>query len=150
MRMTLTAKGRRLPPPILDQPYQRLSEQVQSWPDMNASTHWHLSRNGQVDGADFYRGKVELGHIHLNGDLHLATSPAIARALINARAALTFPFAGCEEWILHRMRTVADVNQGEYLMRLGYEYLGGTPEEALISSLSRLTANGRLEFMHHE
>ncbi len=137
MRMKLSAKGRRLPPPVLKAPFQQLSEQVQSWPGIIASTHWHLSRNGQVDGADFYRDSEELGHIHLDGDLHLATSPTLARALIKAGLALRFPFAGCEEWVLYRMRTEADVRQAESLMRLAYEYLGGTQEEELINSLSR-------------
>ena len=132
MRMTLAAKGRRLPPPVLDSPFQQLSEMVQSWPNIDASTHWHLSRNGQVDGADFYCGKKELGHIHLNGDLHIATSPALACALVTARLAGKFPFAGCEEWVLYCMRTEDDVRQAELLMRLAYEYLSGTQEEKLI------------------
>ncbi len=140
MRMKLSSKGRRLPPPVLNHPYQQLSEKVQSWPAIESSTHWHLSRNGQVDGADFYRGTEELGHIHLNGDLHLATSSAIAKALIKAKLALRFPYAGCEEWVLYRIRTEADVRQAESLMRLAYEYLGGTQEEELIRSLSDMTS----------
>ena len=79
MRMKLSAKGRHAPPPVLNAPFQGLSEKVQSWPGIVAATHWHFSRNGQVDGADFYRGDEELGHIHLDGEIHLATSPAIAR-----------------------------------------------------------------------
>lgn len=142
MRMKLSAKGRRLPPPVLDAPFQQLSKEVQSWPGVNASTHWHLSRNGQVDGADFYRDKEELGHIHLNGDLHLASSPALARALIQAGLALRFPFEGCEEWVLFRTRTEADVLHAGKLMRLAYEYLGGAQEDELISSLARLTTDG--------
>lgn len=142
MRMKLASKGRRLPPPVLNPPLQQLSEEVQSWPGINASTHWHLSRNGQVDGADFYRDNVELGHFHLNGDLHLATSPAIAKALIHAGLALRFPFADCEEWVLFRMRTEADVRQAEMLMRVAYDYLGGTQEDQLIRSLARQVSNG--------
>ena len=62
-----------------------------------------LLRNGQVDGADFYCGDEELGHIHLNGEVHLATSPAITRALIAAGAADRFPCAGAGEWITYRI-----------------------------------------------
>ncbi|RXH55368.1 Transcriptional regulator, TetR family [Granulicella sibirica] len=35
-----------------------------------------------MDGADFYRANDEMGHIHLDGDLHLALSPVLASALI--------------------------------------------------------------------
>ena len=56
MRMRLADKGRIVPPPVLDAPFQGLSETVRSWPGIVTATHWHFSRNGQVDGADFYRG----------------------------------------------------------------------------------------------
>ena len=138
MRMKLSSKGRRLPPPVLNAPFQRLSDEVQAWMGINASTHWHLSRNGQVDGADFYRDGDELGHIHLDGDLHLALSPPLARAIVQAGLALRFPFAGCEEWVLYPMRTESDVQHAGKLMRLAYDYLGGVPEAQLIESLANL------------
>jgi hypothetical protein len=136
MRMKLSAKGRRVPPPILSSQLQPLSEEVQSWPDIIAATHWHLSGNGQVDGADFYRGGDELGHIHLEGDLHLALSPDLARALIAAKFAQRFPFAGCEEWVLYHIRSEANTTHAEWLMRLAYDYLGGAPEIELIKTLT--------------
>jgi hypothetical protein len=137
MRMKLSAKGRRVPPPILNSVLQPLSEEVQTWPDIVAATHWHLSKNGQVDGADFYRGADELGHIHLDGDLHLALSPTLARALITAKLAQRFPFAGCEEWVLYQTRSKTDAAHAEWLMRLAYDYLGGTPEIELVRGLAR-------------
>lgn len=138
MRMKLSAKGRRAPPPVLDAPFQRLSEEVQSWPGIVAATHWHFSRNGQVDGADFYRGEEELGHIHLDGEVHLATSPAIARALVGAGAAQPFPWAAAGEWVTYRIRSEADMRHAGRLMRMAYDYLGGTPEIELIEALSEL------------
>jgi hypothetical protein len=107
-----------VPPPVLNLLLQPLSEEVQSWHEIIAATHWHLSKDGQVDGADFYRGGEELGHIHLDGDLHLALSPALARALIAAKLAQRFPFAGREEWVLYPMRSEADIVHAEWLMRL--------------------------------
>ena len=104
LRMPLAEKGRHLPPPVLDAPLQRLSEEVQSWPDIVAATHWHFSGSGQVDGADFYRGEEELGHLHLEGDLHLATPPALGRALISAGLAQPFLWAVGEEWVLYHIR----------------------------------------------
>ncbi len=125
-----------MPPPVLDAPFQGLSEAVQSWPGIVAATHWHFSRSGQVDGADFYRGGEELGHIHLDGEVHLATSPAIARALIAAGAAERFPWAGTGEWATYRIRSGAGLRHAERLFRLSYDYLGGKAEAALIEAVT--------------
>lgn len=137
MRMKLFAKGRRVPPPVLAPTLQRLSEEVQSWPDIIASTHWHLSRNGQVDGADFYRGNDELGHVHLNGELHLAASPGLARALVAAKLARPAPWEGCEEWVLYSIRSEREARLAGRFMRLAYDYLGGTPECELVGALAQ-------------
>ena len=136
MRMRLTDKGRIVPPPVLSAPFQSLSETVQSWPGIVAATHWHFSANGQVDGADFYRGDEELGHIHLHGEVHVATSPEITRALIAAGAAKRFPWAGAGEWATYRICSAAGLRHAERLFRLGYDYLGGGSEAALIESVT--------------
>ena len=134
MRMRLSDKGRIVSPPVLDAPFQELSEVVRSWPGIVTATHWHFSHSGQVDGADFYRGDEELGHIHLDGEIHLATSPAITRALIAAGAAERFPWAGAAEWTTYRVRSRADLRHAERLFRLGYDYLGGASEDALVDA----------------
>ena len=51
-------------------PAQSVSAEIQSWPGIIAATHWFLYDRTQVDGADFYVGEKELGHIHLDGELH--------------------------------------------------------------------------------
>lgn len=134
--MKLAEKGRVVPPPVLDAPLQELSEKIRSWPGIVSATHWHFSRNGQVDGADFYRGDEELGHIHLDGEVHLATSPAITRALIAAGAAERFPWAGTGEWSAYRIRSQAGLDHAERLFRLGYDYLGGVSEAALVEEVA--------------
>ena len=137
MRMTLAAKGRFAPPPVLDAPLQQLSETVQSWPDIIAATHWHFSGNGRVDGADFYRGEDELGHLHLGGELPRAPSPAIARALIGAGLAQPFPWADTGEWVVYRVDAPADARHAEWLLRLAYDHLGGAPEPVLLERVAR-------------
>lgn len=92
MRMTLAAKGRFAPPPVLDDRLQGLSETVGSWPEIVSATHWQFSHNGQVDGADFYRGEDELGHIHLDGNVHIVTTPALAAAMIAGGLARRAPW----------------------------------------------------------
>ena len=66
---------------------QALSVEVQSWPGVIAATHWHFNRPNEVNGADFYVGTDELGHIHLDGEVHLATSIELREALLEASAA---------------------------------------------------------------
>ena len=141
LRMKLADKGRHVPPPVLNAPLQRLSEQVQSWPGIVSATHWHFSGSGQVDGADFYRGEAELGHLHLEGDLHLATPPALGRALIASGLARPFPWAMGDEWVTYRIRSEADARHAERLLRLSYDYLGGTPETELIGTLPQFTTS---------
>lgn len=139
MKMSLSAKGRRLPPPTLDAPLQRLSVEIQSWPGIIAATHWHFSRNGRVDGADFYRGEEELGHLHLDGELHLAAPPALTRALLGAGLAQPFPWASGDEWVLYRIRSEADARHAERLIRLSYDHLGGTSEAELVGTLPQIS-----------
>jgi len=134
--MTLSAKGRIAPPPVLAAPFRTLSEEVQSWPGIVAATHWHLSRNGQVDGADFYRGADELGHIHLYGEVHLVTTPSLTRALVDARLVRPFPFAGAKDWSVYRIQSDDGLRHAEWLMRLAYDYLGGTSEVELLDRVS--------------
>ena len=136
MRMRPSRKGRRAPPPVLDGLLQGLSETVQAWPGVDASTHWHFSRDGQVDGADFHRDGGGLGHLHLGGELHLATSATLAPALVRAGLAQIMPWGGAGEWVTYRILGEDGLRHAEWLLRLGYDHLGGTPEAELLARVS--------------
>ena len=57
---------------------QSVSDQLQIWPGMISATHWQLGKSSRVDGAEFHVDKGgELGHIHLNGDIHLALTKGL-------------------------------------------------------------------------
>lgn len=135
MRMTLSEKGPVVAPPVLDEPMRRVSTSVLSWPGVIGATHWHLYRPTDVDGADFYVGEEELGHIHLQGDVHLATSPGLRRALVELGLAKPFPFAGYDDWVLFCIRDETDADQAEWLFRLAYDLLRGEAEDALIERI---------------
>lgn len=136
MRMKLSQKGRRAPPPALEGGLQGLSETVQSWPGIDACTHWHFSRNGEVDGADYYRDGEELGHLHLEGELHLVTFQTLASALVQAGLARPMRWGGIEDWIVYRICGDVELRRAEWLLRLGYDYLGGTPESELLQRVA--------------
>lgn len=119
--LPLADKGPIAPPPALQGPAQVVSEAVQAWPGVVAATHWNLFRRKDVDGADFYVGKEELGHIHLDGSVHLATSAALGAELIAEGSAQRFPWA--KGWVQMRIYTDADAERATRLFRLNYEQL---------------------------
>ncbi len=87
------AKGPLAPPPTLDGPLQAVADAVAAWPEVKATTHWRLDDQSRVDGIDFYVGRNELGHIHLDGSIHLATAPELGAALVAEGLGRPFPWA---------------------------------------------------------
>jgi hypothetical protein len=67
------AKGPLAPPSELEGVLQAVCNAIAVWPEVEATTHWHLRDQSRVDGIDFYVGPDELGHIHLDGSIHLST-----------------------------------------------------------------------------
>jgi hypothetical protein len=122
--MKLADKGPIKPPPVLKGPAQFVSQEIQSWPGIVAATHWFLYDQTQVDGADFYVSDRELGHIHLDGEIHLGTTRTLAAMLIEH--GLADPFEWGDAWVQYRIRKKADVDHALWLFRLSYDRLNGT------------------------
>ncbi len=92
------AKGRLAPPPVLHGNLRAVADTVAGWPEVEATTHWHLVDLDRVDGIDFYVGQDELGHIHLDGSIHLATPPGLGAQLV--AEGLGRPFAWAHGWTM--------------------------------------------------
>jgi hypothetical protein len=122
--MKLADKGLIKPPPVLKGSAQLVSLEIQSWPGIVAATHWFLYDQTQVDGADFYVGDRELGHIHLDGEIHLGTTRTLGAMLIEH--GLADPFEWHDAWVQYPIRKKADVDHAVWLFRLGYDRLAGT------------------------
>ena len=122
--MKLADKGPIKPPPALKGPAQLVSQEIQSWPGIVAATHWFLYDRTQVDGADFYVGERELGHIHLDGEIHLGATRTLAAMLIEHD--LADPFEWGDAWVQYPICKKADVGHAVWLFRLGYDRLNGT------------------------
>jgi hypothetical protein len=75
-------------------PLARPNRWTPIFPEVEATTHWRFDQPNRVDGIDFYVGSDELGHIHLNGSIHLATSPRLCSELV--AEGLGRPF----EWVM--------------------------------------------------
>lgn len=111
------AKGPRAPPPVLDGALGRVADTIAAWPDVIATTHWTLDQS-EVDGIDFYVGDEELGHIHLDGSIHLATSPTLSGQLV--AEGLGTPFRWAHGWTLARVGVLGEEGSAA-LFRRNYD-----------------------------
>ncbi len=136
--MKLADKGPLAPVPTLAAVLEPISQAIQGWPGIIAAAHWDLYRVGEVvDGADFYVGEAELGHIHLSGDVHLASSPALGQTLVAGGLARPLRFGGAayQGWTEFRVQTAADAAQAAWLFELNYQRLRGRPEAELLAAI---------------
>ena len=92
-------KGPFAPAPVIDGPAGVIAAEIATWPGVQARAHWHLYRPAEMDGADFYVGTEELGHIHLDGEAHLAVTRAMRDVAIRAGTGHAAPWPGYENWL---------------------------------------------------
>ena len=78
------------PPPTLPGAAQTVSAKLQTWSGLEAFTHWQLGNSTRVDGAEFHVDGKELGHIHLDGHIHLALTDALRKLLVDRKLASPF------------------------------------------------------------
>ena len=126
--LPLNAKGRFAPPPMLEGPAGRVALEIARWPNVVSATHWRLGKPGVVDGADFYVDEQELGHIHLDGEVHLATSLELRKTLLAKNHARPFPYYA--SWVETSIETEAQADHALWLFRLNYTRLMGGVVEA--------------------
>ncbi len=134
--MKLAQKGSFAPPPRLPHAAQALSELLACWPRVHARTHWRLGDERFVDGADFYLGQDELGHLHLDGEAHVAVGEKLADALV--RAGLASRFRWSPAFVTHPIASEADVKHGAWLFQLRYDALEGAAEPELLDRVAGL------------
>ena len=123
------------PAPRLEGFAQRVSDELQTWPGIISATHWQLGNSSRVDGAEFHVDKGgELGHIHLNGDIHLALTKGLRDRLIALE--LAKPFRWSDAWVTAPITSPPEADQALWLFRLGYDRLCSTPEETLFARIA--------------
>ena len=133
MNMTLADKGPHQPPPRLTPRLEKVSQFVQALPAVISATHWSFADASRVDGADFYVGDQELGHIHLGGEVHIPFPATLRTALIDAGLAHRFPWGN--SFVEMCITTPADAARAQWLFQLNYDRLQGTPVRALVERL---------------
>jgi hypothetical protein len=115
-----TEKGPVAAAPALSGPLQAIVDTVASWPGVDATVHWHFANQSRVDGVDFYVHEEELGHLHLDGSIHLATSPDLGKALIAEGAAKPFKYQ--PGWVEEQVKRIGP-DAAVALFRRNYEHL---------------------------
>ena len=118
------AKGPLAPPPVLDGAIQAVADAIAAWPEVQTTTHWHLNERDRVDGIDFYVGADELGHIHLDGSIHLATTPELGAQLV--AEGLGRPFRWARGWTTANIDRLG-VDAAVAVVRRNYDRLRPPP-----------------------
>ena len=121
--MKLSEKGRFAVRPALEGPAEAVARSVEQWASVNARTHWQLGDETIVDGADFYVGERELGHLHLYPEAHIALPRGLRDALIAAQLARPFRWNG--SFVVHPVETATQARATEWLFRLAFDALNG-------------------------
>lgn len=135
--MTLEEKGPIMPPPELSKFPEQVSKEVQSWKDITAATHWDFYDTSKPDGADFYVGQQELGHIHLDGEVHLAIGKELASILIKNKLGKKFPYGS--DWVTSPIESAKGASHAVWLFKLSYNRIKGEPLEKLILEINSYT-----------
>jgi hypothetical protein len=132
--MKLIDKGPVIAPPVLAAWAQSASLEIQSWPDIVSATHWLFGNPTVVDGADFYVGELELGHIHLNGEIHLALTKALKKAIIDSGFAE--PFRWDANFVQFSIKNRHSAQHALWLFRLAYDRIKGMNESDLLTRIA--------------
>ena len=140
--MELSEKGHFAVRPKLDGPAESVACNVEGWASVQARTHWQLGDETIVDGADFYVGQQELGHLHLFPEAHIAMPGPLRSALIAAK--LARPFRWSDSFVVQRVKSTADAQATEWLFRLAYDHLRGVSLGSLLDRIAQRASGGAI------
>ncbi len=132
-RMKLEEKGKIIPPPVLSKYPEIASKEIQQWAGIIAATHWEIWDRNHTNGSDFYVGEIELGHIHLDGSLHVPSTKKISQALIKAGLAQKFRYA--ENWVEFNISNDEKAAHAIWLFNLHYDLLNNIEEATLLQRI---------------
>lgn len=132
--MRLSEKGAYAPAPVLEgAAAQTLSRELAAWSGVVARTHWYINDPSRVDGADFYVGEEELGHLHLDGEAHVAVGANLRDALVKARLAHAFRWS--REFVTWPVDSAANAQNAQWLFSLRYDVIRGAAERTVVEKV---------------
>lgn len=139
--MKLSDKGRFQARPRLPQHAEGLATELSTWPGVQPRAHWLLGDATVVDGADFYVGEEELGHLHLDGAAHIPQAKVVADNLVTLK--LARPFRWLASWVEVDVVDAASRENALCLFRLNYDRLRGVHSKLLVERVQQ--ASGALQ-----
>ena len=123
--MKMEDKGPHAPASHLPGPAGAVVAAVSAWSGVVARAHWHLYRPTEVDGFDFYVGAEELGHVHLDGEAHIAMTRPMRDAALSRGVGRAAPRAGYEGWLHLRIVDGDAAREAVALFRVNHARLHG-------------------------
>ena len=121
--------------PTLDGYAGQLAENVRRLPGVTAYTHWRLGSPGVVDGAELHVGDPELGHIHLDGSVHIPLTAPLASLLVSKEFGQT-PYWS-NTWITIPVRSSQDVEHAAWLFCLAHARIEGALDTTIRDEIMR-------------
>jgi len=121
--MRLEDKGPIATAPQFTGALRAVARAVAAWPGVISAAHWDLYESTRVDGADYYLGDLEIGHLHLYGEAHIATDSALRDRLLLASLAQRFRYAADNShtgWVQCDIRSMADASAAIKCFRSNY------------------------------
>ena len=114
--------GKRLvrPLPVLNGDLKVVADTVTTWPEVIATSRSHFACAEQNDGSDFRVGDDELGHMHFDGSIHLASGLNLCAALVAEGLGRPSPWA--RGWFEARVQDLG-VERAVALFRRSYDRL---------------------------
>ena len=113
-------------PPVLTGDLKAVAEVVATWPDVVATSRSHFAVAEQDDGIDFRVGKDDLGHMHFDGSIHLASGRDLGAALVAEGWGRPSPWA--RGWLEARIDSLG-VTRAVALFRRNYDRLRPPPRK---------------------
>jgi hypothetical protein len=144
--MKLAEKGRYAPPPELAAPAQRVAQLVGHWPGVNARAHWLLGDESVVDGADFYFGQEEVGHIHLDSEAHIFIGKSGVDLLSSLGLAHRFHWS--RDIAAFKILSQRDLAQALWLFELSYERCRGLTAAGILARISKYVPRSQRNALH--
>lgn len=95
--MKLCNPGALIAAPVLEGRAAEIAAAVERLPGVVSHTHWLLDDPQTVDGAEYHLGDEAIGHIHLDGSVHLPMD-RLAAPLVDAGLATYTPWS--RSWVM--------------------------------------------------
>ena len=112
--------------PVLTGDLKAVADTVTTWPEVIATSRSHFAHTEQDDGIDFRAGEDELGHMHFDGSIHLASGPDLCAALVAEGLGRPSPWA--RGWLEARIDTFG-AERAVALFRRNYDRLRPSPRK---------------------